>query len=78
MLRENGHAVGFLGDGMNDLAAMTAANVGISVDTAVQAAKESADVILLKKDLNVLEQGIFGRPKGIRQYVEVYSDYRIF
>ncbi|WP_317347827.1 magnesium-translocating P-type ATPase [Pusillibacter faecalis] len=58
MLRENGHAVGFLGDGMNDLAAMTAANVGISVDTAVQAAKESADVILLKKDLNVLEQGI--------------------
>lgn len=58
ILRENGHTVGFLGDGMNDLAAMTAADVGISVDTAVQAAKESADVILLKKDLNVLEQGI--------------------
>lgn len=58
VLRENGHTVGFLGDGMNDLAAMTAADVGISVDTAVQAAKESADVILLKKDLNVLEQGI--------------------
>lgn len=58
ILRENGHTVGFLGDGMNDLAAMAAADVGISVDTAAQAAKEWADVILLKKDLNVLEQGI--------------------
>ena len=58
VLRENGHSVGFLGDGMNDLSAMTAADVGISVDTAAEAAKESADVILLKKDLNVLEQGI--------------------
>ena len=58
LLRENGHTVGFLGDGMNDLAAMTSADVGISVDTAAPAAKEAADVILLKKDLNVLEQGI--------------------
>ncbi len=57
-LHQNGHTVGFLGDGMNDIAAMAAADVGISVDTAAEAAKEAADVILLKKDLNVLEQGI--------------------
>ena len=58
MLRENGHAVGFLGDGMNDLAAMTAADVGISVENATEAVRESANVILLKKDLNVLEEGV--------------------
>ncbi|MCD7862408.1 MAG: magnesium-translocating P-type ATPase, partial [Lachnospiraceae bacterium] len=58
LLQKNGHSVGFLGDGMNDLPAELAANVGISVDTAAEAVKESADVILLKKDLNVLEQGI--------------------
>ncbi|MCD8366854.1 MAG: magnesium-translocating P-type ATPase [Clostridiales bacterium] len=58
LLQQGGHSVGFLGDGMNDLTAELAANVGISVDTAAEAVKESADVILLKKDLNVLEQGI--------------------
>lgn len=58
VLRENGHAVGFMGDGINDAAAMKAADVGISVDTAVDVAKESADIILLEKDLMVLEQGI--------------------
>lgn len=58
LLQQNGHSVGFLGDGMNDLPAGLAANVGISVDTAAEAVKESADVILLRKDLNVLEQGI--------------------
>lgn len=57
-LRENGHTVGFLGDGMNDLPATVEADVGISVDTAAEAVKESADVILLKKDLSVLEEGI--------------------
>lgn len=57
-LRENGHTVGFLGDGMNDLPAVVESDVGISVDTAVEAVKESADVVLLKKDLNVLEAGI--------------------
>lgn len=57
-LRQNGHTVGFLGDGMNDLPATAEADVGISVDTAAEAVKESADVILLKKDLNVLEEGI--------------------
>lgn len=58
ILRDNGHTVGFLGDGMNDLPAMVEADVGISVDTAAEAVKEGADVILLKKDLNVLEAGI--------------------
>lgn len=58
VLRENGHTVGFLGDGINDAPAMKAADVGISVDTAVDIAKESADVILLEKDLMVLERGI--------------------
>lgn len=58
LLRENGHSVGYMGDGINDAAAMRASDVGISVDTAVDIAKESADVILLQKDLNVLEDGI--------------------
>lgn len=57
-LQENGHTVGFLGDGMNDLPAIVEADVGISVDTAAEAVKESADVILLKKDLAVLDEGI--------------------
>lgn len=58
VLREKGHSVGFMGDGINDAAAMKASDVGISVDTAVDIAKESADVILLEKDLMVLEEGI--------------------
>ncbi len=58
ILRENGHTVGFMGDGINDAAAMKAADIGISVDTAVDIAKESADIILLEKDLMVLEEGI--------------------
>ena len=57
-LQTNGHSVGYMGDGINDAAAMTASDVGISVDTAVDIAKESADVILLEKDLMVLEKGI--------------------
>jgi len=57
-LRNNGHSVGYMGDGINDAAAMKASDVGISVDTAVDIAKESADVILLEKDLMVLEKGI--------------------
>ena len=54
----SGHTVGFLGDGINDAAALREADVGISVDTAVDIAKESADIILLEKSLLVLEQGV--------------------
>ena len=57
-LRAKGHVVGFMGDGINDVLAMKAADVGISVDTAVDVAKESADIILLEKSLLVLEDGI--------------------
>lgn len=57
-LRQNGHTVGFLGDGINDAPAMKVADIGISVDTAVDIAKESADVILLEKDLTILEKGL--------------------
>lgn len=57
-LQENGHTVGFMGDGINDAHALSKADVGISVDTAVDIAKENADIILLEKDLNVLEHGV--------------------
>jgi len=57
-LRGNGHVVGFMGDGINDAPALRAADVGISVDTATDIAKESADLILLEKDLMVLAQGV--------------------
>ncbi|MCX5789711.1 MAG: magnesium-translocating P-type ATPase [Elusimicrobia bacterium] len=57
-LQRAGHVVGFLGDGINDAPAMKTADVGISVDTAADVAKESADIILLKKSLLVLEDGI--------------------
>ena len=58
ILRENGHVVGYMGDGINDASAMKSSDIGISVDTAVDVAKESADIILLEKDLMVLEEGI--------------------
>ncbi|HEV3144068.1 MAG TPA: magnesium-translocating P-type ATPase [Gemmataceae bacterium] len=57
-LQSKGHVVGFLGDGINDAPALRAADVGISVDTAVDIAKESADAILLEKNLLVLEEGV--------------------
>jgi Mg2+-importing ATPase len=57
-LQAKGHVVGFLGDGINDAAALRAADVGISVDTAVDVAKESADIILLEKSLMVLKEGV--------------------
>ncbi|WP_322155943.1 magnesium-translocating P-type ATPase [Paratractidigestivibacter sp.] len=58
VLRESGHAVGFMGDGVNDAAAMRESDCGISVDSATDVAREAADIILLEKDLMVLEHGI--------------------
>lgn len=58
LLKGNGHVVGFLGDGINDAAALRVADIGISVDTAVDIAKEAADIILLEKSLMVLEAGV--------------------
>ena len=58
MLRHNGHIVGFMGDGINDAPAIRAADIGISVDSAVDIAKEAADIILLEKSLMVLEEGV--------------------
>src|SRR5450631_4284273 len=57
-LRGKGHVVGFMGDGINDAPALRAADIGISVDTATDIAKESADLILLEKDLMVLQEGV--------------------
>lgn len=57
-LKNNGHKVGYMGDGINDAPSMKVSDVGISVDTAVDIAKETADVILLDKDLMVLEKGL--------------------
>jgi Mg2+-importing ATPase len=57
-LKGNGHVVGFLGDGINDAPSMRVADVSISVENAVDVAKESADIILLHKDLRVLEEGV--------------------
>ena len=57
-LKANGHKVGYMGDGINDAPSMKVADVGISVDTAVDIAKETADVVLLDKDLMVLEKGL--------------------
>lgn len=67
-LQNKGHTVGFMGDGVNDAPALKTADVGISVDTAVDIAKESADVILLEKDLTVLEHGII---EGRKTYANI-------
>jgi Mg2+-importing ATPase len=73
-LRESGHIVGFMGDGINDAAAMKKADVAISVDTAVDIAKESADIILLEKDLMVLAQSVYAGRKtygNIIKYIKM-------
>ncbi|MFT3987769.1 magnesium-translocating P-type ATPase [Aestuariivirga sp.] len=57
-LQKRGHAVGYMGDGINDAPALRAADIGISVDTAVDVARQTADIILLKRDLNVLRMGV--------------------
>ncbi|NNM67641.1 MAG: magnesium-translocating P-type ATPase, partial [Spirochaetales bacterium] len=69
-LRSAGHVVGFMGDGINDASAMKAADVGISVDTAVDVAKESADIILLEKNLLVLEDGIIEGRKTFNNIIK--------
>lgn len=74
ILRENGHTVGFLGDGMNDLPAIVESDVGISVDTAAEAVRKGADVVLLKKDLEVLEEGI---QEGRKAFANVSKYIRI-
>ena len=74
LLQEQGHTVGFLGDGMNDMPAILTADVGISVDNAAPAVQECADVILLKKDLNILEAGILEGRKAfanMSKYIKI-------
>ncbi|OCA95041.1 magnesium-translocating P-type ATPase [Actinobaculum suis] len=73
-LRENGHVTGFLGDGINDSPALAKADIGISVDTAVDIAKESADIILLEKDLTILERGVLSGREifgNIMKYIKI-------
>lgn len=74
VLREGGHVVGFMGDGINDAPAMRAADVGISVDTAVDIAKESAGVILLEKDLTVVADGVV---EGRKTYANMMKYIKI-
>ncbi|MDD1665644.1 MAG: magnesium-translocating P-type ATPase, partial [Methanomicrobiales archaeon] len=57
-LKRNGHVVGYLGDGINDAPSLRTADIGISVDNAVDIARESSDIILLKKDLRVIQEGV--------------------
>ncbi len=68
LLKANGHVVGFMGDGINDAPALRTADIGISVDSAVDIAKEAADIILLEKSLMVLEEGVL---EGRRTFVNM-------
>lgn len=74
IFQENGNTVGYMGDGINDSPPLKQADVGISVDTAVDIAKETADIILLEKDLNVLEEGVINGRKtftNILKYIKM-------
>lgn len=74
ILREHNNVVGYIGDGINDSPSLINSDVGISVDTAVDIAKESADIILLQKDLNVLLEGVSERKTYICKFNEIYKD----
>lgn len=74
VLRGHGHSVGYMGDGINDAAAMRAADVGISVDSAVDITKETASVVLLEKDLTVLRQGVI---EGRKTYANMIKYIKI-
>lgn len=74
VIKSNKHIVGFMGDGINDAAAMREADIGISVDTAVDVAKESADIILLEKDLTILTQGVL---EGRKTYANIIKYIKI-
>jgi len=73
-LQRSGHVVGFMGDGINDAPALKAADVGISVDSAVDVAKEAADIILLEKSLTVLDDGIL---EGRRVFANIIKYIRM-
>ena len=73
-LKRRGHVVGFLGDGINDAPSLHAADVGISVASAVDVAKDAADIILLERGLRVLHARHHRGPQGVRQRHEVPAD----
>lgn len=74
VLKQSGNVVGYMGDGINDSPSLINSDVGVSVDTAVDIAKESADIILLEKDLNVLLDGVTERKKNICKLNEIYKN----
>lgn len=74
LLKEDGNVVGYMGDGINDSPSLTNSDVGVSVDTAVDIAKETADIILLEKDLNVLLDGVTEGRRTFRKFNEVYKN----
>ena len=78
LLKEDGNIVGYMGDGINDSPSLTKSDVGISVDTAVDIAKESADIILLEKDLNVLLDGVTEGRKtfvNLMKYIKLATSF---
>ena len=74
VLKQAGNIVGYMGDGINDSPALTNSDVGVSVDTAVDIAKETADIILLEKDLSVLLDGVTERKTNICKFNEIYKN----
>ena len=78
LLKQSGNVVGYMGDGINDSPSLTNSDVGISVDTAVDIAKESADIILLEKDLNVLYDGVTEGRKtfaNLMKYIKMATSF---